>query len=109
MMREFFPRMTGVALIGVLLSLTGSRAWSSENAAQLKPVRAPSESDKFFEREVQPLLKANCFACQGGGQKVEAGLRLTSRETILKGGGSGPAGRLGHPEQRLLSQAEHCQ
>src|SRR5439155_15733944 len=91
------------------LGPTGSRARSSENAAPLKPALAPSEYDKFFEREVQPILKANCFACHGGEQKVKAGLRLTSRETILKGGESGPAVRLDQPEQSLLLQAVNYQ
>src|SRR5207244_260492 len=109
MMRQFFTRMTIVVLAASLLGLITSRAKSSENAVPLKPALAPSEYDKFFERDVQPILKANCFACHGGQPKVKGGLRLTSRETILKGGDSGPVVSLDHPEQSVLLQAVNYQ
>src|SRR5207249_5537861 len=67
---------------------------------------APPESDsaEFFEKEVRPLLAERCFKCHGG-EKTKAGLRLTSRATILSGGDSGPAAVPGKPEESLLIQA----
>ena len=67
---------------------------------------APPESDsaEFFEKEVRPLLAERCFKCHGGA-KTKAGLRLTSRATILSGGDSGPAAVPGKPEESLLIQA----
>jgi hypothetical protein len=51
----------------------------------------------FFEREVKPILKANCVNCHGGEKKVQSGLHVTSREGLLKGGESGPAISLEEP------------
>ena len=45
------------------------------------------------------------MSCHGGDKKIKGGLRLTSREAILKGGDSGPAVDLDKPEQSLLLQA----
>jgi hypothetical protein len=35
---------------------------------------------EFFEREVKPILKANCLNCHGGEKKVQSGLYLAARE-----------------------------
>lgn len=58
---------------------------------------------EFFELRVRPLFAKNCFACHTSSQL--GGLRLDSRETVLKGGNSGPAIVPGRPEQSLLMQA----
>src|SRR5438132_13374913 len=58
---------------------------------------SPPEGE-FFEKEIRPLLAERCFKCHGG-EKTKAGLRLTSRASILSGGDSGPAGVPGTPEQ----------
>jgi hypothetical protein len=94
MMNDTFFRMAVIALAGLVLNLTAPRARSSEK-----------EATRFFEKEVRPLLKASCFACHGDSKKIKGGLRLTSREAILKGGNSGPAVVLEKPEQSLLLQA----
>jgi mono/diheme cytochrome c family protein len=59
----------------------------------------------FFERQVLPILKANCFACHGAEHKLQGGLRLTNRDDILKGGESGPAVDLKNVADSLLVQA----
>ncbi len=61
----------------------------------------PSE---FFEREVRPILVERCQTCHGG-EKTKAGLKLTSRAGILKGGDNGPAVIAGKPEESLLVDA----
>ena len=43
-----------------------------------------------FEKQVRPLLVKHCIKCHGP-RKQEGGLRLDSREAILKGGETGPA------------------
>ena len=53
-------------------------------AAPLKP------GDVSFASEVAPILLAQCGNCHGAGDP-EANLRMTSLETLIKGGGSGPA------------------
>lgn len=43
-----------------------------------------------FEAEVRPILVGKCFKCHGG-KKTSNGLRVDSREALLKGGESGAA------------------
>lgn len=59
----------------------------------------------FFEREVRPILKARCLKCHGEGPKIKGGLRLDSREAVLKGGDQGPAVVLAKPDESLLLRA----
>src|SRR5438128_1270455 len=67
-----------------------------------------TEQVAFFEQKVVPILKANCFKCHGG-DKVKAGLRLSSREGLVKGGDSGPAVDLQNPGASRLLQAINYQ
>ncbi|HEV8060895.1 MAG TPA: PSD1 and planctomycete cytochrome C domain-containing protein [Gemmataceae bacterium] len=72
------------------------------------PARAqkqPAVDGAFFDKQVLPILQANCFKCHGSEAKIKGGLRLTSREDILKGGDSGPAVLLDKPETSRLLQA----
>jgi hypothetical protein len=63
---------------------------------------------EFFEKEVRPLLVEKCYACHSAAAPtVFAGLRLDSREGLLKGGDSGPAIVPGDPEQSRLIQRIH--
>src|SRR5262249_13664071 len=66
----------------------------------------PAAEAAFFAKEVLPVLKANCFACHGGG-KAKGGLSLASRAGLLKGGGLGPAVSVERPEESRLLQAIH--
>jgi len=53
--------------------------------------RAAADGDfEFFEKRVRPILAEHCFACHGP-EKQKSGLRLDGRESLLKGGDSGPA------------------
>ncbi len=56
-----------------------------------------------FEMQVRPVLAKNCWACHR--QSAMGGLRLDSREAILKGGKSGPAIVEGKSPESLLMQA----
>ena len=70
-------------------------------AAMLHAQKAdPAE---FFESKVRPLLANHCYACHTGA--ASGGLRLDSREALLKGGKSGPAVVPGKPEESLLIAA----
>ena len=61
-----------------------------------------TEKVEFFNSQVKPILQQNCFQCHGGGDAVEGGLELTSREKILEGGNYGPAVSLENPADSFL-------
>ena len=67
-------------------------------------IAAGDDAETFFELRVRPTLAGTCFPCHGG-KKTSAGLRVDSREAILKGGESGPAIVPGDPDASLLVQA----
>src|SRR5690348_3049364 len=54
-----------------------------------------------YLREVHPLLQEKCGNCHLNG-KSKGGLRLDTREAILKGGESGPAAIAGDAKNSLL-------
>jgi len=68
-----------------------------------------AEQVKLFEQEVQPILQAQCLSCHGPEKKIRGGLRLTSREELLKGGDTGPAISVERPENSLFLKAIHHQ
>ncbi len=87
-----------LVLTGVLLA-----AAAPPPAPQAEP--SPEEA-KFFETKVRPLLSARCFKCHGAeAAKPKGGLRLDSREGVLKGGNSGAVIVPGKPAQSLLLTA----
>src|ERR1700687_4579147 len=62
-----------------------------------------SEQKEFFENKIRPVLAQNCFACHTNSQM--GGLRLDSREGLLKGGKSGPAVTPGDPDKSIMVTA----
>lgn len=65
---------------------------------------ADEASGELFEKQIRPLLIAKCGECHTGAQ-TSGGLKLESRADLLKGGESGQAIDLEHPEQSLLLAA----
>jgi mono/diheme cytochrome c family protein len=63
----------------------------------------PAE-EEFFEARVRPVLAAHCLECHGT-EKPKGGLRLDARESMLKGGESGPVVVPGKPEESPLIEA----
>ena len=58
----------------------------------------------FFETSVRPVLSEHCLKCHGPAKQWN-GLRLDSREALLRGGDSGPAIVPGQPDQSRLIRA----
>jgi hypothetical protein len=89
--------------IGCVLSFAGiaSIFWPSPARGQ----KQPPPDKAFFDKQVLPILQANCLKCHGAEAKIRGGLKLTSREDILKGGDSGPAVDLDKPHTSRLLQA----
>ncbi len=67
------------------------------------PAQADVQGSQFYTTRVQPIFQKNCYACHTTGQA--AGLRVDSREALLKGGESGPAVVPGEPKKSLLIEA----
>ncbi|MEX2174908.1 MAG: PSD1 and planctomycete cytochrome C domain-containing protein [Pirellulaceae bacterium] len=81
-------------------------------AKAAEPAQTPAftaEQLAFFEREVKPILKANCFNCHGAEKKVQSELYLTSREGVLKGGENGEIVSLESPGEGSLLEAINYQ
>jgi len=58
---------------------------------------------EFFESRVRPVLATFCYDCHTDSAK--GGLRVDSREALLKGGKRGAAIVIGNPEESLLIKA----
>ncbi len=59
--------------------------------------------DEWFESRIRPVLATACYDCHIDGAK--SGLRVDSREALLKGGKRGPAIVVGKPDESLLLKA----
>src|SRR5690349_4879915 len=62
------------------------------------------EALAFYEKDVLPILKANCFKCHADG-KNKGNFSLSTRAAILKGGDLGPAVILDKPAGSPLLNA----
>ena len=70
---------------------------------ELAAPKITPEQEQFFEAKVRPLLTKNCYSCHT--RSASGGLRLDSREAVLKGGKDGAVVVPGHPESSLLIAA----
>ncbi len=61
----------------------------------------PPEQIEFFEKQVRPVLADQCYKCHGP-EKQKGGLRMDSRDALLKGGDDGPVIVPGKPEESSL-------
>ena len=97
----------GVApALGISALLATSLGFQLVTAAQqAAPASASGDakSAEFFETRVRPVLAASCFDCHT--DQRNGGLRVDSREALLKGGRSGPAIVPGDPDKSRLIQA----
>src|SRR5262249_42391732 len=67
-----------------------------------EPTPAGAEA---FQKNVRPLLAANCPPCHSAATKHRGNLFLDSRAAVLKGGDTGPALVPGDPDRSLLVKA----
>jgi cytochrome c553 len=92
----------GVAGYGLLAWMATGGVWAAEEKT---PPITPEQAS-FFETKVRPLLANNCYSCHGDGDQ-KAGLRVDSREAVLKGNTGGPVIVPGDPEHSRLIGAVH--
>ena len=65
-----------------------------------------AQSVDFFESKIRPILVENCYECHSEAKgKHRGGLRLDSKEGLLKGGDTGPAIVANDPGKSLLMSA----
>jgi mono/diheme cytochrome c family protein len=70
------------------------------------PAKRSPEGVELFEKRVRPVLVQHCYRCHSAGaKKLKGGLRLDTREGVLRGGASGPAVVPGEPGKSLLLKA----
>lgn len=103
-----------LAVVACWLSgISGGMGRSDEGPSGSK-TGAPAVSDRqgkaeridgeWFRRHVAPILREQCVKCHSG-DSPKGGLRLTTREGLVKGGESGPAVDLAAPRNSLLLDA----
>src|SRR5437879_11666 len=95
-MRLFVPMLAAVLGLGARAVLAA--VITPEQAALLPPAASHAVD---FSKEIKPILEASCIKCHGRGRN-KGGLRLDSRETLLKGGDSGLAVVPGKSHESLL-------
>ncbi|MFA6546227.1 MAG: DUF1549 domain-containing protein, partial [Limisphaerales bacterium] len=71
-------------------------------AVSLTAATRPPTGPLTFEKDIRPILKANCFHCHGEEGKLKGGLDVRLRHLIAKGGEQGPAIVPGKPEKSRL-------
>jgi len=89
-------RLKAVLLAGSLLPI----------ASVVRALDAPSDpaaTPEFFETKVRPILADKCYSCHTS--EAMGGLRLDSREAMLKGASRGAAVVPGDPEKSVLITA----
>jgi mono/diheme cytochrome c family protein len=68
---------------------------------QAKKLPAPANHKIDFAKEIKPIFEASCIKCHGRG-RTKGDLSIENRETVLKGGETGPAIAPGRSEESLL-------
>src|SRR4051794_15479199 len=97
--RTKIPRAAAVIVAALPLAVQ----IAAEPRQVATPAASAPQSAEYFESSIRPVLAANCYDCHA--DEKMAGLRVDSRDGLLKGGRSGPAIVPGDPEKSLLIQA----
>ena len=90
-------RLATVLCLGMLTAAARAHA---EDA----PKVFDAASLEYFEKSVRPILTERCQSCHGE-SKQKANLRLDSRDSIIKGGETGPAALPGNSKESLIVEA----
>ena len=82
-LRAISARLSGVAwraiTVAFLIALPSSAARADDTVGL-----------KFFREKIEPVLKAQCYACHSRqAEEVQGGLRLDFKAGVLRGGDSG--------------------
>jgi mono/diheme cytochrome c family protein len=94
---------SGIAVEAQSEGASQGEGTSKSEGASKGEAPTPAQAE-FFEKNVRPVLSQSCFGCHGSALSA-GGLKLDSREAMLKGGNSGPAVVAGDPAKSLLIEA----
>jgi hypothetical protein len=100
------PARRVACILTAVAILMGAVGWVEVGADEgRKPADSLApEAAEFFETRIRPVLVEKCLGCHGP-KKQSSGLRLDSREAVLKGGDSGPAVVPSRPDESLMIRA----
>jgi mono/diheme cytochrome c family protein len=88
--------------LGTLLWLLASYAATAKlSPEQVQALPPPAAGPVVFGRDIKPIFDNSCIKCHGRGRS-RGGFQLDTRDTVLKGGDSGPAVVKGRSEDSLL-------
>ncbi len=96
----------GIRTSAIVLALTASLFYVSASHAEedgLPIAILEDVTDVSFEKQILPILRANCLACHNV-QEAESDLVLETPQAILEGGGNGSAIVAGNAATSLLFQ-----
>src|SRR5580700_10629242 len=82
----------------------GANLQAQSNPKSAPPVTVSSVTpaqEKFFETSIRPLLAEKCYSCHSATEQ-RGGLRLDSREAMLKGNAHGPVLAPGDIEKSVI-------
>jgi hypothetical protein len=83
-------------------------AWIDSGASWPANSVPSSPASGLFESVVKPMFAQRCASCHGAGGRKTAGLDVSSREALLRGGDDGPAINLANPESSpLVARLRH--
>ncbi len=96
-----------IAVAWCLCSASILTAAQDDNAqaSTAKDEVVSAEQAEFVRSKVVPILESRCYECHGDQEAIEGDLRVTSLESLLTGGESGPAIVPGDPDRSFLIQA----
>src|SRR5215204_728783 len=99
-----FPALLSLAAL-VSISTTSLPA----SAAPIEVAEVKHEGPVDFEKEILPIFRRSCLACHNA-TEAEGKFVIETPQTILKGGGEGPAVVAGKgAESLLIKMASHQQ
>src|SRR5271154_6006037 len=82
-----------------LLAATASPG--SLTPEQVKALPPPASHPIDFKSEIKPILEASCVKCHGRGRS-RGGFEIDSRQSLLKGGDTGPGAVAGKSADSLI-------
>ncbi len=86
-------------LSGALATLACGATAANIDVSKLPP--PATKADVNFDTDIEPIFKASCVRCHGA-EKPKGGIRLDSRDGVLKGGKDGKIVEVGKSEASQL-------